>query len=141
MVRVIDITHAIQLAVAPVFLLTAIATMLNVMSGRLARVVDRRRAVETRLAGGAEDGGDRAELVLLDQRAGIIYRAILSTVLSALLVCLVVAGAFIGVLLGLDTAKAVAALFILSMGALIAGLSLLLREIYLAVRTGTHGRR
>ena len=42
-VSVEDIGHAIQLALAPVFLLTGIAAMLGVMTGRLARIIDRGR--------------------------------------------------------------------------------------------------
>ena len=40
------IAHAIQLAVAPVFLLTGIAALLAVMTNRLARVIDRARSIE-----------------------------------------------------------------------------------------------
>ena len=43
------IATVIQLAVAPVFLLAGIAGLLNVLSIRLGRVVDRVRVVETRL--------------------------------------------------------------------------------------------
>ena len=35
-----DISHVIQLAIAPVFLLTAVATMINAMNTRLGRIVD-----------------------------------------------------------------------------------------------------
>ena len=44
-----DISHVIQLSVAPVFLLTAIGTILGVLSSRLARIVDRARALNERL--------------------------------------------------------------------------------------------
>ena len=40
------ISHSIQLAVAPVFLLTAVAGMLGVVAGRLARIIDRGRKLE-----------------------------------------------------------------------------------------------
>jgi len=40
------ITNNIQLALAPVFLLTAVATLLNAISSRLARSVDRMRAIQ-----------------------------------------------------------------------------------------------
>jgi len=40
------ISHAIQLAIAPVFLLTGIAGLLGVMANRLARVIDRARMFE-----------------------------------------------------------------------------------------------
>ena len=40
------ITHGIQLAVAPVFLLTAVSGMIGAVAGRLARIIDRARTVE-----------------------------------------------------------------------------------------------
>jgi len=133
------ITHAIQLAVAPVFLLTAIATLINVMSSRLSRIVDRRRMVDARHSDAADDD-PYSELAQLDRRSQMIYFSIFSAVLSALLVCLVVAGAFVGALLAVDVAKLIAALFVLAMTAMIVALSLFLREVYLAVRAGGHRR-
>lgn len=136
-----DLSHAIQLAVAPVFLLTALATLINAMSGRLARVVDRRRVVRRRLqeqtAPDQKDSLER-ELSLLARRGSQIYQAIFCQVLSALLVCLVVAGAFIGTLVRIDLTGTIATLFILAMLAMISGLGLFLREVYIAVRRPTH---
>lgn len=135
-----DIARVIQLAVAPVFLLTAIATMINAMNARLGRIVDRRRAVQAR-QDCTEDPGAQAELAQLGRRSRLVYFAIFCAVLSALLVCMVVAGAFLGALLAVDLARAVALLFIGAMLAMIAGLGLFLREVYLAVRAGSHQRR
>ena len=42
------VTHGIQLAVAPVFLLTAVSGMIGAVAGRLARIIDRARTVEDR---------------------------------------------------------------------------------------------
>lgn len=141
--QIASITHAIQLAVAPVFLLTAIATLINVLSGRLSRIVDRRRLVHGRLcAPSAETGAeDSAELAMLDRRSRLVYFAIFAAVLSALLVCLVVVAAFIGALLAQDLWKVVAALFILAMSSMVATLGLFLQEVYLAVLAGGHRRR
>jgi len=50
-----DISHVIQLSVAPVFLLTSIGTILGVLSTRLARIVDRARALNDRLEIATED--------------------------------------------------------------------------------------
>jgi hypothetical protein len=47
------VTHGIQLAVAPVFLLTAVAGMISAVAGRLARIIDRARFLEDRLETGA----------------------------------------------------------------------------------------
>ncbi len=43
------VTHGIQLAVAPVFLLTAVAAMIGTVAGRLARIIDRARLLEDRI--------------------------------------------------------------------------------------------
>lgn len=142
--QIADISYAIQLAVAPVFLLTALATLINVMNSRLSRIVDRRRVVQTRLGevsnnAGAKDD-ERAEMAMLDRRSSLIYFSIFFAVLSALLVCLVVAGAFLGALMTADASKAVATLFVLAMLSTIVCLSLFLREIFLAVRAGGHRR-
>jgi Protein of unknown function (DUF2721) len=73
------------------------------------------------------------ELRLLVRRIRLIYFAMLSAGLGALLVCLVVAGAFIGALVSIDISREVAVLFILAMFAVIGCLSLFLREVFLAV--------
>ena len=142
--HIADISNAIQLAVAPVFLLTALATRINVMNGRLSRIVDRRRLVQARLGEAANQTGaetdDHDEMTMLDRRSKLIYFSIFFAVLSALLVCLVVAGAFLGALMTADASKTVATLFVLAMLATIACLGLFLREIYLAVRAGGHRR-
>ena len=80
---------------------------------------------------------DAEELLLLARRRHLICLAILFAVIAALLVCFVVAGAFLGALIAADLTRLVAALFILAMGSMIAALSLFLREIYLAVSAGS----
>lgn len=134
-----DISRVIQLAVAPVFLLTAIATLISAMNARLGRIVDRRRVVQTRSLGSEPEV--EAELAQLARRSRLVYHAIFCVVLAALLVCLVVAGAFLGALLSMDLARTVAGLFIAAMLAMIAGLGLFLREVFIAVRVGSQLRR
>jgi len=132
--HVTSVTHVIQLAVAPVFLLTAIATLISALNVRLGRAVDRSRVL--REAESRSEEADRRhvlEQMMLARRIHLAYLAILSAVLAGLFVCLVVASAFVGVLLEADLAKLLAALFILAMMLLIASLSFFLREIYLAV--------
>lgn len=138
-----DIARVIQLAVAPVFLLTAIATMISAMNLRLGRIVDRRRVLLSRVEQSLVDESmtRQDELALLEKRSRLVYFAIFYAVLSALLVCLVVASAFIGALMTTDLARVVAGLFVLSMGTMIVALGLFLREVYLAVSSGTHINR
>ena len=132
-----DIAHVIQLAIAPVFLLTAVCTLLNVLVNRLGRAVDRRRLLAARLAslkdGFAADA--RAELDTLERRGRIIYTAIALAVLSALLICLAIGTAFIDALVRYDLAAAIAVFFVLAMLALIGSLGAFLREIFLGVNT------
>ncbi|HEY5931189.1 MAG TPA: DUF2721 domain-containing protein [Burkholderiales bacterium] len=141
--HVSDIARIIQLAVAPVFLLTAIGTILSALNNRLGRIVDRRRLLEDRMrkiiAEGAEPAKeDISELALLAQRIGLIYHAIMFAVVSGLLICILVAMAFMGVFISIDLARVVSMLFILSMFSLIGCLALLLREIFIAVKVGQH---
>jgi|SRR5689334_8702665 hypothetical protein len=132
-----DISHVIQLAIAPVFLLTAIGTLLNVLAGRLGRAVDRRRVLSAAATGmdGQQETLARAELAFVARRVKIIYAAIALAVSSALLICLLIAMAFIDALSSLDLSRAVAILFVLAMLGLIGSLMLFLREIYLGVNT------
>jgi hypothetical protein len=140
--HITDITRVIQLAIAPVFLLTAIGTLIAVLNVRLGRNVDRRRGIEEELRGTAEKTDEQRagqrELRLLARRIRLIYFAMLSAGLGALLVCLVVAGAFIGALVAVDISREVAVLFILAMFAVIGCLSMFLREVFLAVTAGGH---
>ena len=73
-----DIAHAIQLAVAPVFLLTAIGALLGVMTNRLGRVIDRARLLEGRLekASGGDAASLQSHLTILSRRAKLINLAI-----------------------------------------------------------------
>lgn len=132
-----DIAHVIQLAIAPVFLLTAIGTLLNVLAGRLGRAVDRRRVLTASLAELPDSIAPLAkgELGCVAQRVKLIYAAIALSVTSALLICLLIAVAFLDALLTADLARVVAVLFVLAMVGLIGSLALFLREIYLGVNT------
>ena len=132
-----DIAHVIQLAIAPVFLLTAVGTLLNVLAGRLGRAVDRRRALVAALPGLEESlaGTARGELAFVGRRVKIIYAAIALAVTCALLICLLIAIAFLDALITSDLSELVAILFVLAMIALIGSLALFLREIYLGVNT------
>lgn len=132
--HIIDITHVIQLAIAPVFLLTAIGTIINVLISRLGRAVDRRRVLEEHLPDYAGDDHARArrELAMLGKRIILVLWSVSLAVLSALLVCLLVGTAFAGAFTAYDLSRPVAILFIASVAALTACLLIFLREIAIA---------
>jgi hypothetical protein len=135
--NVFDITRTIQLAVAPVFLLTAIGTIINALAGRLARAVDRRRMLE--------EGGDpvaeerqeerQSELFYLQRRIQLVLWSMAFSVLSALLVCILIGTAFVGAFISLDLSRPVALLFFAAVLALTVGLVLFMREVFLAAFT------
>jgi len=131
------IAREIQYAVAPVFLLTGIASLLGVLSTRLGRIVDRARKIEDGLMDAPFKETQRLikELDVLVVRAKLIQRAIAFCTGGALLICLVIAFLFIGGFIDRDFSNTIASLFILATLAVIAGLLLFLREIFLAIRS------
>ncbi len=128
------VAHVIQLAVAPVFLLTGVGAVLGVLTNRLSRVVDRFRLLEGRLPNGAGEEYElqRTEMGLLERRARLIHWAISLCTICALLVCVVIATLFIGSVESIDVSDVIALLFITAMATLILGLLSFLREIALA---------
>jgi hypothetical protein len=133
----IEIGSAIGQAVAPVFLLTAIGGILNVMAHRLSRVVDRARHLETNLGSWQDDQRQTAvaDLAILSRRMTAANRAIALCTLSALLVCMVVALLFVEQLTSVQADAAIAWLFISATLALTIGLMLFLWEVQMALRS------
>jgi len=135
-----EIAGVIQLAVAPVFMLTAVGTILAALNIRLGRAVDRRRDLEERLGrmSAEEAPSARQELAVIARRIRFVYLAIVCAVVSGLFVCLLIAGAFLGAFVRADLSTTIGALFVFAVVALVACLLLLLREIFLAVSTPRH---
>ena len=129
-----DITHVIQLSLAPAFLLVAIGNLIMILTNRLGRTIDRRRVLLNRPTEIQNNPEIVNEIISLNHRRILIYFAILFAVIGALLVCLVIAGAFIGAMLNVRLAEIVAGLFVLTMLFLIVAWTLFLREIYLSIR-------
>jgi len=131
------VAHIIQLSVAPVFLLAGIGSILNVLTARLSRVVDRARSIEASIATYDPEARERALILLkvLDRRMATAHWAISCCTSSALFVCLVVALLFTADLIGASYSRTVALLFILAMALIVAGLLLFLTEIRLATKS------
>jgi len=132
--QVTDISSAIQLAVAPVFLLAGISGDLNVMTHRLGRIVDRGRFLKDKKA--VCDEAERilvnSELKSLTQRATLTNWAISLSTCCALLICLVIVVLFIGAVMNLEVGIFIAFLFVIAMLCLILALVLYLKEISLS---------
>ena len=132
--HVSEIGHVIQLSVAPVFLLTGVGAMLNVLASRLSRTVDRARAFEARYAsaGKAEQARLHIELKLQGRRCRLIYAAMTLCVLCALLICSVIVALFASSFFETGLGLLIASLFVAAMLAFIAALLVFLREVQLA---------
>ncbi|WP_230407529.1 DUF2721 domain-containing protein [Undibacterium rivi] len=129
-----DVSHIIQLAIAPVFLLTGVGTKLAVLTSRLARIIDRARVVENLLQTNATVGLEE-ELVELFQRSHLINRAITLSTTCGLLICLVIAALFVGDAVGLNLDKLIAGLFVGGILSLIGSFVYFMSEIIVATRT------
>jgi hypothetical protein len=131
------VQQAIQLSVAPVFLLTGIGGLLGVMAGRLARIIDRARTVER--SSGALDavasGLARVELAGLERRRHLASWSINCCAGAALLVCTVIVSLFIEEFLSANLKWLAGAQFVAAMLTLIVGLSCFLTEVYIATHT------
>ncbi len=132
-----SISEAIQLAVAPVFLLTGIGAILSVLTMRLGRVVDRARLVEQRITLANSD--EHRSLLIADTR--VLWRriqtinwAIRLSVMSALFICVVVMSLFIADFVELNLGSLVLYLFVIAMLLLILALVFLLFEVSISTQ-------
>jgi hypothetical protein len=134
----VDIAHLIQVALTPIFLISAIGVTLNVLTSRLARIVDRARAMEDRARATLDTAAGESihkTLAVLERRARWINAAITLITLSALFIALVVVMLFVNAFLRWDLSAFIACLFILSMMSLAAALLAFLIEVRIATRT------
>ena len=136
------IAHAIQLAVAPVFLLTGVASILSVLTNRLARIIDRSRFLHSKLLSIKREKQDKEihdELAVLSQRTRFINWAIGLCTTCVLLICSVIAILFLGSFVLLNMATPIASLFVAAMLSLIMALIFFICEIYLATANVRNG--
>lgn len=124
------IAQTIQLALAPVFVLVAIGNIMNILSARLGRVVDRSRVLQQlhKTTSGDEHDAVVREIRTVDRRIHMISRAILLLVLSGLTIGLCVALLFVEELFDVDVQPVAAAAFMLAIGLLMWALTLFMRE-------------
>lgn len=142
LIEIESIANVIQLAVAPVFLLAGIAGLLNVLSVRLGRAVDRVRVVETHL--GKAPNADlvavlQAEITALWSRIRLANWSIRMFVAGALVVCLVIVSLFFSELARFNMSAAIVVFFLGAMLLLIMGLILFLIEVSISTRSIGHG--
>jgi hypothetical protein len=135
------VATAIQLALAPVFLLTGIAGLLSVVSGRLSRIVDRGRALSEGRSASLSAAEVEVELQVLERRRRWTAVAMAACTIAALLVCMVIAALFVQAMFSAPLAKAIGALFTGAMLALVVGLAFFMREVHLGTTNRIRIRR
>ena len=123
----LSLARAIQLSVAPVFLLTAIAGLLGVISNRLARVLDRAQRLQS-----VTD--EPMDLALLKRRMTLLTRASEAVTTTGVLVAAVVAVTFISAIAVIDLTAIVVPLFVVAMVSLMVGLLTLLLDARVSAR-------
>ncbi len=127
----LDIAHIIQLSVAPVFLLAGIGGLLNVLAGRLSRIVDRTRDLIAQID---KNKHDWDELILLKKRAKAINASLAMCTFAATLVCIVIITLFAFHFSQVQSPFLIAGLFIGTMSSLVVGLILFQIEVYYAIQ-------
>lgn len=130
------IAQTIQLALAPVFVLVAVGNILNLLSTRLSRIVDRWRHLAGRHL--ATTGPEHDQVVLeiraADQRIKLIGRAMRLLVIAGLAIGVTVATLFLEEIAKLDLQSVAAGFFFAAIALLITALLLFLRETQIAAQ-------
>ena len=131
------IAHTIQLALAPVFVLVALGNIMNILSTRLGRIVDRARFLQHRHG---ETTGAAHDMVVIemrasDERIALITTAIRNLVISGLSIGTTVTILFVEEVAGYSLEKIGAGFFIAAIGLLMWALVLFLRETRVAAAT------
>lgn len=124
------IAQTIQLALAPVFMLVAIGNIMNILSHRLGRIVDRSRLLQERHSetSGVEHDMVVREIRLVDRRIHLVGKAMLALVLSGISVGVVVVLLFAEEFVELRLQPVIAGAFLVAIGLIMWALLLFLRE-------------
>lgn len=137
MIDLTRVTESVQLAVAPVFFLTAVSGMIGVLAGRLARIIDRARVVERQVLQEQEpESIDRAlrELDYLRTRGRLANLSIGLLTLCGFLIGLTVIILFLGQTWGVRGQHVAVFCFLLGIVSFIAALAGFLWETVLATQ-------
>lgn len=137
------VTHGIQLAVAPVFLLTAVSGMIGAVAGRLARIIDRARVLEERLRDSTDTEfikGAYAELARLRQRGLLANGAIGFLTLCAFMIGLTIILLFLGETTAFQGESGAIVSFLVGVFCFMLALSCFLAETWMATRILNFGK-
>jgi hypothetical protein len=137
------ISHGIQLAVAPVFLLTAVSGMIGTVAQRLARIIDRARTLEERMLANVGDLDVTAtlkELAELRTRGLLANTSIGLLILCAFLVGVTIISLFLGEALDIQVMRVSVNCFLASVGSFLLALVCFMAETLIATRLLNFGK-
>jgi hypothetical protein len=131
------VTHGIQLAVAPVFLLTAVAAMIGTVAGRLARIIDRARLLETRIDASPDENPmtmEFTELGHLRNRGRLVNVCIALLTFCAIMIGLTIMALFLGETTDLQIFRVATVLFLTGVSFFLLALLCFLAETLIATQ-------
>ena len=137
------VTHGIQLAVAPVFLLTAVAGMIGSVAGRLARIIDRARVLEDRIDDAPDSDPMAAafkELKQLRLRGRLVNSCIALLTFCAIMIGLTIVTLFLGETPEIEMFRLATVLFLAGVSFFLLALLCFLTETLIATRMLKFGR-
>ncbi|PWS37753.1 hypothetical protein DFH01_00045 [Falsiroseomonas bella] len=126
----LTIERTLQLAIAPAFILTGAMAVLNLLSTRLQRLVDRQREVT-----------DEAERSMVRRRIAATHGAMAACVLCAVAICVLVIVAFVEPVFGIGAGMHIVGLMLVAMLALTTALALFFWEVMRSGRDHGPGGR
>jgi len=138
------VTHGIQLAVAPVFLLTAVAGMIGSVAGRLARIIDRARVLEDRIEAAQPNHpmtAAFAELKQLRLRGALVNACIALLTFCAIMIGLTIMALFLGETTEWQIFRIATILFLSGVTCFLLALLCFLTETLIATRMLKFGRK
>lgn len=136
------VTHGIQLAVAPVFLLTAVSGMIGTVAGRLARIIDRARLLEDRIEAAPNKPMLAAydELKRLRARGRLVNICIALLTFCAIFIGLTIVALFLGETTEMQILRLATISFLAGVSCFLLALLCFLTETLLATRLLKFGK-
>jgi hypothetical protein len=134
-IRALDLTHAIQSAIAPVVLISGIGLLLLTLTGRLGRIVDRTRLLIRERAASAPEQQRliEAQLRVLGRRARLVRLALGLSAASIALIGVVVTVLFVSAFVELPLSGVVVVLFVASSLSIVAAMLAFMRELQMSL--------
>jgi hypothetical protein len=135
---VTQLSQVIAQAIAPAFILAALAGFIGVLITRLNRIVDRTITLNAIADDDAVKSRLKADLPRLLRRAAMINRAVFWAVIASIAITLLVIVAFVSAFFQIEHERGVAVLFIISLGAFTIALIDFAREVRIALSEFDH---